>query len=57
MNKTAGVRKENEMDEMNSAETIKELAEENQTRKILEILENSSSLEEATERVKALLNK
>ncbi|MCM1508995.1 MAG: protein phosphatase [Ruminococcus flavefaciens] len=46
------------MDEdMNANEVIKELAEENQTRKILEILRDSKDLEEATQKVKALLNK
>lgn len=43
------------MDEMNTSEMIRDLAEENQTRKILEILENSKDLEEAKEKVKALL--
>jgi hypothetical protein len=50
-------RKENIMDEMNACEMIKELAEENQTRKILEILEKCNDLEEAKEKIKALLNK
>ena len=36
---------------------IKELAEENQTRKILEELNNCEKLEEAKEKVKASLNK
>lgn len=45
------------IDEMNACEMIKELAEENQTRKILEILEGCKTLEEAVEKVKALLNK
>ena len=53
----ASIGKENEMEEMNSVEMVRELAEENQTRKILEILEKSSSLEEVKEKVKALLNK
>lgn len=44
-------------EEMNLAELLKETAEENQTRKILEILENSSDLEDAKEKVRALLNK
>lgn len=44
-------------EEMNLAELLKETTEENQTRKILEILNNSSDLEEAKEKVRALLNK
>lgn len=35
----------------------KQTAEENQTRKILAILEESESLEDAKEKIKALLNK
>ena len=46
-----------ENDEMNLAELLKETAEENQTRKILAILEESENLEKAKEKVKALLNK
>ena len=42
---------------MNTQEIIKNLAEENRTRKILEMLEKSKSLEEAIEKVKSLLNK
>ena len=42
---------------MNLAELLKQTAEENQTRKILAILEESESLEDAKEKVKALLNK
>ena len=42
-------------DEMNWAELLKETAEENQTRKILAILEESEDLEKAKEKVKALL--
>lgn len=45
------------MDEMNVGEILVEKTEENQTRKILEILNESKSLEEAKEKVKALLNK
>lgn len=45
------------MDEMNLGEMLKELAEENQTRKILEILDGCKTVEEAIEKVKALLNK
>ena len=39
------------------SELLKETAEENQTRKILEILNESKDLAEAKEKVKALLNK
>ena len=42
---------------MNLAELLKETAEENQTRKILAILEESKDLEDAKEKVKALLKK
>ena len=41
---------------MNASEMIKDLAEKNEIRKILLILENSNSLDEAIEKVKALLN-
>lgn len=44
-------------DEMNLSELLKQLAEENQTRKILEILKESKDLEEAIEKVKSLLQK
>lgn len=44
-------------EEMNVGELLREVAEENQTRKILEILNECKSLEEAREKVKALLNK
>ena len=44
-------------EDMNLSELLKELAEENQTRKILEILNESKDLEEAKEKVKALLRK
>lgn len=44
-------------DEMGLGELLKETAEENQTRKILEILNTCETLEEAKEKVKALLNK
>ena len=44
-------------EEMNICELLKEVVEENQTRKILEILNQSKDLEEAKENVKALLNK
>ncbi|MCC8101412.1 MAG: protein phosphatase [Lachnospiraceae bacterium] len=44
-------------EDMNVSEMIRELAEENQTRKILEILNDCKDVEEAKEKVKALLNK
>lgn len=44
-------------EEMNISEMLRELAEENQTRKILEILNESKDLEEAKEKIKSLLNK
>lgn len=44
-------------EEMNLGEILKETAEENQTRKILEILNESKDLAEAKEKVKALLDK
>ena len=44
-------------EEMNASEMIRDLAEENQTRKILDILNECDDLEEAKEKVKALLNK
>lgn len=45
------------MKELNTAELLQAVAEENQTRKILILLNESSDLEEAKEKVKALLNK
>lgn len=46
------------MDEdMNTSEKIEELAKENRTWEILEILKTCKDLEEATEKVRALLNK
>ena len=44
-------------EEMNVGELLKETAEENQTRKILAILSECKDIEEAREKVKALLNK
>ena len=44
-------------EEMNLGEQLRELAEENQTRKILEILNESKDLADAKEKTKALLNK
>ncbi|MCL2461296.1 MAG: protein phosphatase [Defluviitaleaceae bacterium] len=46
------------MDEdMNTGELLKEVAEENQTRKILELVKECKSLDEAVEKIKALLEK
>lgn len=44
-------------DEMNTAEVLRDEAKENRTREILELMRNSKMLEEAVEKVKALLNK
>lgn len=46
-----------EDEEMNLAELLKVTAEENQTRKILAIMAESKDLDEAQEKVKALLKK
>lgn len=46
------------MDEqMNVGEMLREVTEENQTRKILDIMRECKDLDEAIEKVKALLNK
>lgn len=45
------------MEDMNTAELLQLVAEENQTRKILILLNESKDLEEAKEKVKALLTK
>lgn len=46
------------MDEqMNVGEMLREVTEENQTRKILDITRECKDLNEAIEKVKALLNK
>ena len=42
-------------EEMNIGELLLKTAEENQTRKILEILNNCKDLEEAKQKIKALL--
>ena len=42
---------------MNLGELLKEIAEENQTRKILEILNTCKDLEEAKQKVRELLKK
>lgn len=44
-------------EEMNTAEILKEVTEENQTRKILAILEECETLDEAKKKIKALLDK
>lgn len=44
-------------DDMNLGEMVRELAEENQTRKILEILNQCKDLEEAKEKIQALLTR
>lgn len=44
-------------EEMNVSELLREVVEENQTRKILEILNESKDLEDAKGKVKALLDK
>jgi hypothetical protein len=44
-------------EDMNASELLKQVSEENQTRKILEILNQCETLEEAKEKVRALLNK
>ncbi len=43
-------------EEMNAAEIIRELAEENQTRKILMIVDECNTVDEVRERLEALLN-
>lgn len=45
------------MDDMAMAEQFQKVTEENQTRKILLILNECKDLEEAKEKVKALLNR
>lgn len=59
MSKAASAGKEKIMDEEmgNVSELLKEAVEENQTRKILLILNECKDIEEAKEKVKALLNK
>ena len=56
MSKVAGQKGKNMDDEMNTAELLRDEAKECRTREILEILRDSKTLEEATEKVKALLN-
>ncbi len=43
--------------EDNVAEVLKELVEENQTRKILEVLNDCKNLDEAKQKIKEMLNK
>ena len=51
-------RKERAMnEEMNTSELLVKVTEENQTRKILELLNESKDLEDAKAKVKALLSK
>ncbi len=58
MSTVAGAGKENWMnEEMNTGELLVQMTEENQTRKILEILNGCKDLDEAKEKVKALLDK
>lgn len=45
------------MEDAGLGRLLKEIAEENQTRKILEIMNESRDLEEAKEKVKDLLRK
>ena len=44
-------------DEMNTAEVLRDEAKENRTREVTGVMRNSKTLEEAMEKVKALLNK
>ncbi|MBP3458261.1 MAG: protein phosphatase [Lachnospiraceae bacterium] len=43
-------------EDMNECELLKQVVEENQTRKILEIMGECKDLDEAKKRIKALLN-
>ena len=43
------------MDDMNTGELLVQVTEENQTRKILAIVKDSKSLEEAVKKIEALL--
>ena len=53
----ADARKEIKMDEMNLCEAFERKVEENQLRKILELLNDCTDLEDAKAKIKALLNK
>ena len=44
-------------DEMNTAEVLRDESKDNRTRESLDLMRNSKTLEEAMEKVKALLNK
>lgn len=44
-------------EDMNISELLKEVVEENQTRKILEIVKESKNLEEAIKKIEELLKK
>lgn len=57
MSKVARPERNKMDDEMNTAEVLRDEAKENRTREILELMRNSKTLEEAMEKVKALLNK
>ena len=57
MNKTAGVRKETEMEEMNQAEVAREETEEKMIYKFLLMIKESKDLEELEQKTRALLNK
>ena len=46
-----------EVEDENASELLKEVAEENQTRKILDILKECKDLDDAIDKVKALLDK
>lgn len=46
-----------DIDEMNQTEALVEKTEENQTRKILEIVEKSKTIEEAADKIRELLKK
>lgn len=45
------------MDEMNTGEEIEKLAKENRTWEILDILSSCKDIDEAREKVRALLNR
>ena len=53
----ADTRKEIKMDEMNINELFKIVVEENQTRKILVLLDECETVADAKAKIKALLNK
>ena len=55
--KTASVGKENEMDEMNQAEELVRQTEEKMIYKILDVIRDCKSADEAEEKIRALLNK